>query len=78
MPIGCYFTRVRVDNAWRRAEIRTGIEVPARLRVVYLFARFRRCAGEDEKVIAVFSALAERLDALAAEPTRPRWWRLVG
>ncbi len=21
LPIGCYFTRVRVNNAWRRAEI---------------------------------------------------------
>jgi hypothetical protein len=30
-----------------------------------------------DKAIAAFAALAERLDALAAERARP-WWRLVG
>jgi hypothetical protein len=35
--------------------------------------------AQTEKAIAAFSALAVRLDALAAERTRrSRWWRLVG
>jgi hypothetical protein len=34
--------------------------------------------AKTEKAIAAFSALAERLDALAAERSRPWWRRLVG
>ena len=30
---------------------------------------------QTEKAVAAFSALAERLDALAAERTRRSWWR---
>jgi DNA primase len=37
-----------------------------------------REAEKTEKAIAAFSALAERLDALAAERARPWWRRLVG
>jgi hypothetical protein len=33
---------------------------------------------KTEKAIAAFAALAERLDALAAERSRPWWRRLVG
>jgi hypothetical protein len=34
--------------------------------------------AKTEKAIAAFAALAERLDALAAERARPWWRRLVG
>ena len=33
---------------------------------------------KTEKAIAAFASLAERLDALAAERTKPWWRRLVG
>ena len=33
---------------------------------------------KTEKAIGAFAALAERLDALAAERSRPWWRRLVG
>lgn len=33
---------------------------------------------QTEKAIAAFSALAERLDALAAERAKPWWRRLAG
>jgi hypothetical protein len=34
--------------------------------------------AKTEKAIAAFAALAERLDALAADRTKPWWRRLVG
>jgi hypothetical protein len=34
--------------------------------------------ARTEKAIEAFSALADRLDALAAERSRPWWRRLVG
>ena len=34
--------------------------------------------AQTERTIAAFSALAERLDALAAERAKPWWRRLVG
>jgi hypothetical protein len=34
--------------------------------------------AKSEKAISAFSALADRLDALAAERARPWWRRLVG
>jgi hypothetical protein len=34
--------------------------------------------AQTEKAIAAFSALAERLDALAAERAKPWWRRLAG
>jgi hypothetical protein len=34
--------------------------------------------AQAEKAIAAFAALAERLDALAAERARPWWRRLAG
>jgi hypothetical protein len=34
--------------------------------------------AKTEKAIGAFAALAERLDALAAERSRPWWRRLVG
>jgi seryl-tRNA synthetase len=41
-------------------------------------ARLAAEQAQTEKAIAAFSALAVRLDALAAERTRrSRWWRLV-
>ena len=41
-------------------------------------ARAAQEAAKTEKVIAAFSGLVERLDALAAERGRPWWRRLVG
>jgi hypothetical protein len=41
-------------------------------------ARAEREAEKAGKAIEAFSALAERLDALAAERVRPWWRRLVG
>ena len=35
-------------------------------------------AAEDREGINAFAALAERIDALAAERSRPWWRRLVG
>jgi len=41
-------------------------------------ARAAQEAAKTEKAIAAFSALAERLHALAAERGGPWWRRLVG
>ena len=41
-------------------------------------ARAAQEAEKTEKAIAAFSALAERLNALAAERARPWWRKLVG
>ena len=72
----------QVAAAETRAE-KQAVEFSARdtERLAMLAAADARAAQEAEKAgkaIAAFASLAERLDALAAERTKPWWRRLVG
>ena len=57
--------------------------LPFRSRVIAEFAacdaqhaaELKAEQAQTEKAIAAFAALAERLDALAAERAKPSWWR---